>query len=847
MILKSRLFLSLTLFFFFVQSAIGQDTKSLLPLKTILKQIEEQHAVKFSYIDQEIEAFKLDAPPANYVLKQKLDYIKIKTGLNFKQNKSSIIVYTSVDKSSICGYLVDDNDNPIEGVMVKYTAKNEFAITDEKGYFKLSRYDNENIEFSHIAYESITLTVNSFKTDCRTIILSMQYTVLEEVVTERYLTTGISKKNDGSFLITPRKFGILPGLIEPDVLQTMQQLPGINSVDETVSNINVRGGTHDQNLFIWNGIRLFQTGHFFGLISALNPNLPHQIKIYKNGTSAFYGESVSSAIDISSRVKDIDKTAFSLGANMINADFYTVLKTSENSGFELSARRSFTDIFDLPAYRQYSKRIFQNTVVTGLSNSDDINYKSDKEFYYYDFTAQYHYKAGNNNDFFVDFIGMKNDLDFTQGTITSTRVVTKSSSIAQLTFGGSATWKTQWNENNKGEVTVYGSYYNVKGKDEALRNSQTLEQENKVFDTSIHLSNSTDMSGGMILNTGYQYDQIGITNSDIVSTPDYSRNIKEVLRTHAFIGEIEYNPFKSKIFSTLGIRTNYIENFSMFLIEPRLQFNYTLNDKWKVEVLGEFKSQSSSQLADVQQDFLGIEKRKWVLANEKDIPVQKSRQISAGLYYRQNRWQVSLETFYKKVNGITSREQAFQNQLEFIQITGDYRVYGAEFLVQKRFEGFFAWVSYCWNNNQYNFSSFEPSKFPSNFEIAHTIKSAATYEWKNLKLALGSKWYTGRPETVPLSDEPMYNTATGTSEISYSSPNSNNIENFFQLDFSAMYGVKLKKDKIALQFGVSIMNLLDRKNIINRYYRLNNETGIIEVVNTYSVERVPNAMIRLSF
>jgi hypothetical protein len=818
-----------------------------LPLKTILKQIEEQHAVKFSYIDNEIEAFKIEAPPASYVLKQKLDYIKIKTGLNFKQTKNYIIVYTPVNTTtSLCGYIVDETEAPIEGVMVRYTTTNEFAITDQKGHFMLPRHDNQNIEFNHVAYETITLTVNSFKTDCRTITLNMQYTVLEEVVTERYLTPGISKKNDGSFLITPKKFGILPGLIEPDVLQTMQQLPGINSVDETVSNINVRGGTHDQNLFIWNGIRLFQTGHFFGLISALNPNLPHQIKIYKNGTSAFYGESVSSAIDISSRVKNIDETTFSVGANMINADFYTVLKTSENSGFELSARRSFTDIFDLPAYRQYSKRIFQNTVITGLNDSDDINYKSDKEFYYYDFTAQYHYKAGDNNDLFVDFIGMKNNLDFTQGTITSTRVVTKSSNISQLTLGGSATWKTQWNETNKGEVTIYGSYYNVQGKDEALRNSQILEQENKVFDTSIHLSNSTDMSNGMILHTGYQYDEIGITNSDKINTPDYSRNIKEVLRTHALIGEIEYNPYKSKIFSTIGIRGNYIENFSMFLFEPRLQFNYTLNDKWKIEVLGEFKSQSSSQIADVQQDFLGIEKRKWVLANEKDIPVQKSRQVSAGLYYRANKWQVSLENFYKKVNGITTPEQAFQNQLEFVNLTGNYRVYGAEFLVQKQFEGFYAWVSYCWNNNQYTFSDFEPSKFPSNFEITHTIKCAATYEWHNLKLALGSKWYTGRPETIPLSDEPVYNTM-GQPEISYSDPNSDNIENFFQLDFSAMYGVKLKKDKVSLQFGVSVMNLLDRKNIINRYYRLNSDTHLIEVVNTYSVERVPNAMIRLSF
>ena len=44
----------------------------------------------------------------------------------------------------------------------------------------------------------------------------------------------------------------------------------IISVDESVANINIRGGTHDQNLFLWNNIRMFQTGHFFGLISAFS-------------------------------------------------------------------------------------------------------------------------------------------------------------------------------------------------------------------------------------------------------------------------------------------------------------------------------------------------------------------------------------------------------------------------------------------------------------------------------------------------------------------------------------------------------------------------------------------------
>ena len=58
-----------------------------------------------------------------------------------------------------------------------------------------------------------------------------------------YLTKGIAKKNDGSITIKPKQIGHLPGLTEPDVFKTLQQIPGVISVDESISNINIRGGT----------------------------------------------------------------------------------------------------------------------------------------------------------------------------------------------------------------------------------------------------------------------------------------------------------------------------------------------------------------------------------------------------------------------------------------------------------------------------------------------------------------------------------------------------------------------------------------------------------------------------
>ena len=87
MILKNRLFLFLTLFFFFASASYSQDTNSPVPLKIVFEQITKKHRVKFNYIDSEVESFKIEPPAAHLSLKEKLDIIRVKTGLLFKQSK----------------------------------------------------------------------------------------------------------------------------------------------------------------------------------------------------------------------------------------------------------------------------------------------------------------------------------------------------------------------------------------------------------------------------------------------------------------------------------------------------------------------------------------------------------------------------------------------------------------------------------------------------------------------------------------------------------------------------------------------------------------------------------------
>ena len=278
-------------------------------------------------------------------------------------------------------------------------------------------------------------SANFENTNCITIFLASEVTELQEIKTNYFLTSGISKNNNGSFEIKPKKFGILPGLIEPDVLQTMQQIPGINSTDESVASINVRGGTHDQNLFLWNGIRMYQTGHFFGLISAFNPNLAHTISIYKNGSSAFYGESVSSVVSISSNPNTIEKNNFSAGINMINADIYSKFNITKKGFLEIAGRKSITDFVESPTYKEYFNKAFQNTSITDFENNQKIDYSSDKKFSFYDITIKYSQKIGLKDHLIIDLITINDKLKVFQTATINNTIQSEDNTLYQQNYG----------------------------------------------------------------------------------------------------------------------------------------------------------------------------------------------------------------------------------------------------------------------------------------------------------------------------------------------------------------------------------------------------------------------------
>ncbi len=826
----------------------AQDAK-LLSLKVYLAALENTYNIKFSYIDEAVENVFIKEPNFNS-LDANLQAISSQTQLEIKKLDNRYYTLSQSSLVTLCGKVLDNfAENTVPGATIELLGSNIAFVTDMDGSFERSEIPrNGTLKIRYLGYITKYIPVEDLLNteDCSAILLAQNYQKLNEVIVYEFLTPGIVKQKDARITLNTNELGVLPGLIEPDVLQSIQALPGIKSVDETVSDINVRGGTNDQNLILWNGIKMYQSGHFFGLISAFNPYLTDKVSIYKNGTPSRYGDGVSSVITMETKNTIDGLITGGAGLNFISGDVYAQIPIKENLAFQFSARRSITDFINTPAYRSFTTRAFQDTEVRNEQNQEvDERIESSETFFFYDVSGKLLYDINENHKLRLSVIGINNDLDFTQTNL-DTNENTRSL-LDQTNISAGLQLFSNWTERFSSTINGYYSRYNLTAAGVSTDARQRLEQNNRVVENALKVHTNYNLNESLDWTNGYQFIETGIRNFTSVSLPSFNSDIIGVIRIHAPYTQLNYHSFEDKFIASGGVRLNYIQNlgtFSKLLIEPRLNLNMRVGNYLRAEVLGEFKSQSTNQVIDLEQNFLGIEKRRWILSDEDELPITESKQASFGLNYAKNSLYLGVEAFYKKVDGISTRTQGFENQNQFDGEIGSYEVKGVEFLVNKKGLNYSTWLSYTFNKNDYTFDSIVPNTFPNNLDIRHTLSFASTYTIKNLKMGVGINYRTGRPYTQPDADNPIDNSFFPL-RINYQESNSSRLPEYFRADASVTYSFNLGRT-VKANTGISLLNLTGRRNILNRYYRIS-QNDEVETVDNNSLGLTPNLSFRVSF
>lgn len=831
-------FYNLTFSFAQEQSVFEQENLSL-----ILPKIEAFYDIQFSYTDVLIANKKVSIVLDNIIsLEAITQTLSSQTSLKFEVIGSRNIVISSfsqVEKITICGQLLVNNE-PIENATLQIGDR--FYNSNVKGDFLI-----ENVPYNSVIYISsfgvekkIIEASNHIAPTSKIIVLKEKIEQLDQVVIQDYLTGGITK-NVRQTTISTKKLKVLPGLIEPDVLESIHQFPGVSNVSETVSSIHVRGGNADQNLIIWNNIKTYNNSHLFGTISAFNPYVVSKVNFINKGTSAQYGEKISSVIDISSNYKPGKKIKGGAGFNLLHADAFIDIPVVKNKlAVQLSGRRSYADAFKTPTFKNYEKRIFQNTTVfdSNLSINESKNIS-----WFYDYTINAVWNANSKNQFVYNQLYTKDYLNFSALNASENNLYIDA--LNTKNQGYNLGWKKEWNDKLSHQVDAYLSDYQLDYlfTDQTILGTSASSKRNGIQDFGFNLNMKYEIKNFKQFNFGYQHTQKKITHNLQENPLTTASNIDYANVTtsgNSLFAEYQVNKPQSHLYN-LGLRVNKYGSSSTYYVEPRVLLQKFVTDEFSINASLEYKSQFVSQIEQSVINNAALENSIWVNVEAKDLPILNSYQYTIGGNYSKNNWVIDLEAYFKKTNNISSLQFNFDTLNELEYDIGKSSVQGIDIFIKKKYKNYHTWFSYTFNSTNYIFENLNDNKpFSSNVNINNTIKWSHFYKHKNVKFALGWIWRTGKPYTEIISNtDPLINSSNNFGKL-----NESNLPIYHRLDFSVLYDFKIKRNsETKYSLGLSVLNIYNRKNTLNRDVRFRNNqlnTNIIE-----ASQITPNIVFRV--
>src|SRR5690606_10092363 len=176
-----------------------------------LQIIEGQFDLKFSYIDENIRDVSIVIPDLNQEIQNIITEIESQTLLIFEKLNTNSYSISKRIYWKACGKIIDKSTGQeIPGATIECINTNEAVVSDINGNFTFSRMRAEHmLRVRYIGYEEyIISSENLFQDPCTIIYLDQKTQVLNEIVVQQFLTSGLHKQKDGNITINPEYFGI---------------------------------------------------------------------------------------------------------------------------------------------------------------------------------------------------------------------------------------------------------------------------------------------------------------------------------------------------------------------------------------------------------------------------------------------------------------------------------------------------------------------------------------------------------------------------------------------------------------------------------------------------------------
>jgi CarboxypepD_reg-like domain/TonB-dependent Receptor Plug Domain len=846
------------------------------PLKKVLDQALANKAIYYAIDDEQhifISKRQLLDPENDFISVKQNNKSVLKSVLNnndpkeeskpeqkaLSENKLYEIgdksVNTQQDIVTLAGYIKDaKTGEPVVGASVYIENPRIGASTDQYGYYSISLPRGKHIlNIQSIGMKDtrrqIALYANGkMNIDLNSTVLSLKRVVVsaQKMSNIKGTQMGVQKIDIKTIKQVPVVFG------EADILRVVLTLPGVKTVGESSTGLNVRGGATDQNLILFNDATIFNPSHFFGMFSAFNPEVVKDVELYKSSIPARYGGRLSSVLNINSREgnkKNITGTA-GIGLLTSRLDIEGPLVKNKSS-FILGGRTTYANwlLNLLPDQYKQSKAAFydlnlninheinkKNTLYfTGYLSNDRFNLNSDTVYGYGNKNISLKWKHVFNNNLNALITGGYDNYAY---NIASNKLPLNA---YKLKFDiNQSYFKAHFNYYRSSKHTMdFGLnsiYYKLHPGSFLPDGSQSLIKPDEIaaeqaLESALYISDRYNVTNALLIDAGIRYSMFNSLGPQNINT--YAPGLP---RTESnMISSLAYS--KGNIIKTYGGP------------EYRISLRYAFNDSFSIKAgyntQRQYIHSISNTTAIAPTDI-------WKLSDP-NIKPQYGDQFSLGLYknFKANTIEASIEVYYKNIKNYLDYKSGatlvLNQHIETDVIGTKGKAYGAELLIKKTKGKLNGWISYTWsrillkmddptageliNKGQY---------YPANYDKPHDVTVIANYRVSHrFSVSMNGTYSIGRPITLPVG---VFNYG-GSTRTLYADRNAYRIPNYFRSDFSMnIDGNHRVHQKTHNSWTIGVYNITGRKNPYSVYYVSENGS-----INGYKLSIFGSAIPYINF
>lgn len=877
---------------FCCQASAQQITADNRPLTEVLQQVQQQTKYRFYWIASETAGINVsvdtDAKDIHQLMKALLNGTDLKYTIHddqtvfllknkilmevpplFAQEKGSTIdgnhelLLSGKQKATSANkiYVVGKAGNPTNQKMIELTGtitsfktgepvtgvnmvvKNptwSAAVSDANGRYVLKVPQGEvDIEMTGIGIIDTHRRLMVYENGILDIELEDKMQTLEEVTVTANKVENVKGVQMGVQALAVEDLKTIPTAFgELDVIKVVQALPGVKTMGEASSGLNVRGGSTDQNLIQWNEGTIYNPTHLFGFFSAFNGSIVQDMELYKGSIPAKYGGRISSVLDINSRrgnkekyqgeislglltsslalegpIKK-DKTSLLLAGRTTYSDWLLNL-LPEKSRYK-NGKAGFYDL-NLLLSHQFSQK--DNLYISGYYSHDRFNFLENEKYEYANANASLQWAHLFNDNFRMTTTAGYDHYDYATKSWQDEHNAYKmgydiNQYYLKMDFNHSQLEKHRidWGLNaimydiNPGKVQPHGSA--------SLYIPKTLQKE-KALEAALYLNEEWEITPQLTASIGARYSLFNAFGKRTFNTYKDGElpSILNITGTESRNGNLK--TYHAPEFR-LGLRYAFTDNFSV-----KAGFNTMQQYIHKVSNTMTMSPTDTWKLSDMF------------------IEPQKGIQYSLGFYKNlmDDQLEASIEGYYKTMDNYLDYRSGAQllmnDHLETEVLPTEGRAYGVEFMLKRPTGKFNGWFSYTYSKTELRQSDARIARpankgewYPAEYDKPHDIKLVGNYQiTQRYSASLNVDYSTGRPQTMPVSQ--YYSNTIGATSFVFSERNGVRIPDYFRVDLS--FNIKPThrlNAKTYTFFTIGVYNLTGRKNVYSIYFKNEGEEGM---------------------